>query len=145
MKKKSTAKMMSCTSRTTRPSVRDIKIGMRISITSPRQMGKVDRHQPATLSASPTITVDGVPDKTVGKRSAGRSVHVIRHRGIINSGVFVRMQRECRPPRAQQKVGPPRINGCSTLNGKATVVYNATAGKWVVGSGDRRDKVNRIG
>jgi hypothetical protein len=65
MKKKSAAKMSSCTSLTTQPSVCDIKIGMRISIASPRQMGKVDHHQPATLSASPTITVDGVPDKTV--------------------------------------------------------------------------------
>ncbi|KAJ7798040.1 hypothetical protein B0H14DRAFT_2618312, partial [Mycena olivaceomarginata] len=70
--------------------VRDIKIGMRISIASPRQMGKVDRHQPATLSALSNITVDGVPDKTVGKRPAERSVCVIRRRGIINSrrGVF---------------------------------------------------------
>ncbi|KAJ7817812.1 hypothetical protein B0H14DRAFT_3148116 [Mycena olivaceomarginata] len=62
---------------------------------------------------------NGVPDKTVGKRSAGGSVRVIRRRGIINR--------------------------CSTLNGKATAVYNATAGKWVVRSGDRRDKGNRIG
>ncbi|KAJ7889281.1 hypothetical protein B0H14DRAFT_2561782 [Mycena olivaceomarginata] len=65
------------------------------------------------------IDNEDITYKTVGKRSAGGSVRVIRRRGIINR--------------------------CSTLNGKATAVYNATAGKWVVRSGDRRDKGNRIG